>query len=79
VPRKTQRSYRAYHPVLARIGKRIRAARKDGGWTQESLALEVEMNPVYLSEVERGIKNVSVLTLVKIARALRVEVSTFFG
>jgi transcriptional regulator with XRE-family HTH domain len=46
--------------------------------TQEDLAGAAEMDRNYLSEVENGHKNISVLALLRIAKALRVDVRGFF-
>jgi transcriptional regulator with XRE-family HTH domain len=54
------------------IGKNIRTARLEKGWSQEKLATRAKMNSDYLSTLERGLVNVSVDKLIKISKALRV-------
>lgn len=39
-------------------------------WTQEQLAFEAEIDRTYVSQIERGLKNPSLLILHKMARAL---------
>jgi len=58
---------------LKKIGKRIVECRKQAGLTQEDLAGAADMDRSYLSEVENGLKNISVLALLKILKALDVS------
>ncbi|NBX02900.1 MAG: XRE family transcriptional regulator [Alphaproteobacteria bacterium] len=58
---------------LEKIGKRIAACRKQRKLTQEDLAGLTEMDRSYLSEVENGHKNISVLALLKILKVLKVS------
>jgi transcriptional regulator with XRE-family HTH domain len=60
--------------VLKQIGARIKAARKTNELSQQSLADAAGINREYLSRVERGTENVSILTLVRIADALDIPV-----
>jgi len=60
------------HPLLKAIGRQIRAARTARGWSQEVLADEAGIDRSYMSGIERGIRNISVLKLVKIAHVLGV-------
>jgi transcriptional regulator with XRE-family HTH domain len=48
------------------------------GWSQERLADEARIDRSYMSGIERGIRNVSVLNLAKVAKALGVSVASFF-
>lgn len=57
------------------LGQTIRSSREKAGFTQEKLAEKAELTGKYLGEVERGIVNISVDALVRIARALRVRVN----
>ena len=56
-----------------RLAENIRTARKRAGLTQERLAEKVELHPVYISAVERGVKTISMDALMRIAKALRVR------
>ncbi len=56
--------------VLKQIGARIKAARKTRELSQQAVADAAGINREYLSRVERGTENVSILTLVRIADAL---------
>ena len=52
------------------IGKRVRAARRNAGYTQEKLAEILEISSAHLSNIERGITKVGLPRLVSIANAL---------
>jgi len=60
------------------IGEAIRIYRRKMGFTQEKLAERVELNPKYLGEVERGEKIISIEALLRIAKAVKVPIRTFF-
>ena len=59
---------------LTQIGARIKLARKQKGLSQEKLSELVNVTPHYIYEIERGLKAMSVETLVGISQQL--EVST---
>ncbi|KGE86854.1 MAG: helix-turn-helix domain-containing protein [bacterium] len=61
---------------LSQLGARIRKLRKAKQLSQEALAFEADLDRTYVSSVERGERNIAVLNLAKLARALGVEVST---
>ncbi|PYP91700.1 MAG: XRE family transcriptional regulator [Candidatus Angelobacter sp. Gp1-AA117] len=54
--------------VQARFGKKLRALRKRQGWTQETLAHKLGLDRTYLSDVENGRMNVSLVNLEIIAQ-----------
>jgi transcriptional regulator with XRE-family HTH domain len=58
--------------ILKRIGENLRMLRKRRGWSQQRLADEAGIVRRYLPELESGRKNVSALTLEKLAGALQV-------
>lgn len=49
----------------------VRKARKDLGLSQEDLALEAGLDRTYISQVERGTRNCTVIVLARLARALK--------
>lgn len=59
--------------VSKQIGINLRAIRERKGITQEELALEAGLNRAYVGYIERGERNPSTETLVKIAKALKVS------
>ena len=60
--------------LLALLAKNVRTLRKENGLSQEELAFECEIDRTYISKVERGIANPSLLVLFKIANVLKVEI-----
>ena len=56
--------------ILARIGKNIKELRMAHGWSQEKLAELSRVDRSFLGKVERGVVNVSILTLCDIVKAL---------
>ena len=60
------------------IGDAIRACRKAAGFTQESLAEAVDLNPKYIGEIERGEKIISIEALLRIAKAVKIPIRDFF-
>lgn len=65
-------------PALQEVGARVRRARMSAGLSQEELAHRSELHRNYIGGIERGERNVGVLALIEIARALRVSPATFF-
>jgi transcriptional regulator with XRE-family HTH domain len=56
------------------VGENIRSYRKQAQMSQEKLAEKADLSPKYLGEVERGIVNISLDALMRIAKALKVGV-----
>jgi transcriptional regulator with XRE-family HTH domain len=54
------------------VGANIRQFRKQRDLSQEALAFECDLHRTYVSGVERGIRNPTVLILAKIAKALKI-------
>lgn len=61
--------------ALMKLGDAIRATRLRRKLSQEALADAAGINRTHMGEVERGKRNVSFLALLRIARAMDVEVS----
>ena len=57
---------------LQRLGDRIRERRTAANLTQAALAEKCGLHRTFIGSVERGERNVAVLSLLKIAKALRV-------
>lgn len=60
--------------VSKKIGQNLRKIRENKGLTQEKLALNAGLNRAYIGYIERGERNPSTDTLVKIAKALKVSI-----
>jgi transcriptional regulator with XRE-family HTH domain len=57
------------------VGQQIRAYRKGAGLTQEKLAEKASLSYKYVGEVERGVVNVSLDSLMRVAKALKLKVA----
>lgn len=55
------------------FGKRLANVRKELGWSQEKLAIESGIARSYLSGVERGIRNIALLNICRLAETLDVS------
>jgi transcriptional regulator with XRE-family HTH domain len=62
--------------ILRAFGNALRSEREARGLSQEELGFRSEVHRTYISELERGLKNPSLTTLHRLARALRTTKST---
>lgn len=65
--------------TVVKVGKRIREFRKAQRISQQELGERADLNYKYIGGVERGERNPSVESLVKIAKGLKVDVGDFFN
>jgi len=63
---------------LANLGARIKAIRLQKQISQNELATRCEFEKASMSRIESGKTNVTVLTLLKISKALETDMSEFF-
>ncbi|HUG13342.1 MAG TPA: helix-turn-helix transcriptional regulator [Opitutaceae bacterium] len=61
--------------VLACFGRNVRSHRKKLGISQEELAAEAGLDRAYMGGVERGERNLGLLNVARIAKALDVAAS----
>lgn len=57
---------------LIKVGDRIRELRTETGLSQEKLSFACNLDRTYIGSVERGERNISIINLKKIAKALKV-------
>jgi transcriptional regulator with XRE-family HTH domain len=55
------------------VGLNVRRLRLELGLSQEELAFRAELDRTYVSGVERGVRNPTVLVIAQLAEALNVE------
>lgn len=64
--------------IKDRIGQRLKALRKEKGITQEKLSFDSDVDKTYISEVENGKRNISVVNLEKLVLTIGYSVKEFF-
>lgn len=65
--------------VCTALGKSLKAIRINANKSQELLAFDAEVDRTYISAIERGLANPSVLTLASLCYALNVNLSDLFA
>lgn len=55
------------------VGRNLKRLRKEAELSQEELAAEAGLHRTYVSDMERGTRNPTVVVLFKIADALEIE------
>jgi transcriptional regulator with XRE-family HTH domain len=69
---------RARGDIRERFGDAVRGRREELGLTQEDLAERAGIHRTYLSDVERGGRNVSLVNIERLAAALSLLTSELF-
>ena len=65
--------------INKKVGFNIRKYRGKKGWSQEQLAFEADLHRAYIGHIERGEKNIGLINLEKIAKALNVALKNLIG
>jgi transcriptional regulator with XRE-family HTH domain len=65
---------REYETVRGHLATNLKKFRRDHGLSQEALSLEAEVDRTYVSQIERALKNPSLLVLSALARVLKCDV-----
>lgn len=60
------------------VGKRVKELRNKIGISQEELADIAQLDRTYITSVERGKRNISIVNVEKLAKALQVSLAEFF-
>ncbi|HTB79278.1 MAG TPA: helix-turn-helix transcriptional regulator [Opitutaceae bacterium] len=61
--------------ALKKFGANVRTKRDEKELSQEKLAELADLDRTYISSVERGARNISLLSTLRIAKALKMSVS----
>lgn len=67
-----------YNTYLSEFGKNLRCIRQRQGLSMETLANDAEIEYRQLGRIERGEINTTIITLLKIAKALNVDIKMLF-
>jgi len=60
--------------IRVRFGRRLRELRKERGLSQEELAFRAGLHRTYVSSAERGERNVALINIQRLAKALDVDI-----
>lgn len=63
---------------LIKFGLRLKQLRLNQGLSQEQLGLIAELDRTYISGIERGVRNVSLSNIFRLARALDLPATALF-
>lgn len=65
--------------IRLRVGTRIKELRNNLKISQEQLSFKAELDRTYITSVEAGKRNISVIALEKIILALETDLTSFFN
>lgn len=65
--------------LARRLGRAVRAEREQRRWTQQELAERLGMTPPYVSQVEGGMVNPTLVTLVRLAQTFHLPLAWFLS
>jgi len=66
------------HKLLKRFGNNVKKLRNNKGWSQEKLAKRADLHRTYIGSIERQERNVSLINVERIAKALGVDIHRLF-
>lgn len=61
--------------ISKQFGNRIRQIRDEAGWSQEELADRTGLHRTYISGLERGVRNPTLIVIEKLANAFSISPS----
>ena len=64
--------------IRERFGFAVKARREELGLTQEDLAELAGIHRTYVSDIERGSRNVALVNIERLAKALKMSISALF-
>ncbi|CDD90165.1 helix-turn-helix domain-containing protein [Coprobacter fastidiosus] len=66
------------HEILVSFGRKVQMRRKELKLSQEQLAEEAGLHRTYIGMIERAEKNVTLVNIEKIAKALKISIPELF-
>jgi transcriptional regulator with XRE-family HTH domain len=64
--------------IKIKFGQKVKELRLEKGLSQEAFADLAELDRTYISSIEKGERNVSIVVIEKIAKALNTEITKLF-
>lgn len=64
--------------IKEKIGLRIKELREERSLSQKDVAYAADLDRSYIASIENGTRNVSIVNIEKISKALHVTVRVFF-
>ncbi len=64
--------------IRKRVGRNVRRIRREKNWSQEELSFQSDLHQTYLSGIENGARNPTVVVVQKLADALGVPPAKLF-
>jgi len=64
--------------ILIKFGLRVREIRKEMNLSQEELSFKADLHRTYIGMIERAEKNITLINIEKIAKALNVDIKELF-
>jgi transcriptional regulator with XRE-family HTH domain len=61
--------------IKKKFGEKVKFLRLERGWSQEKLALTADIDRTYVPGIEVGRRNVSIVVIEKLAKALNVDLT----
>lgn len=65
--------------ILIKFGHRVRETRKERNLSQEELSFKADLHRTYIGMIERAEKNITLVNIEKIAKALNVDIKELFN
>ena len=64
--------------IRKRVGRNVRRIRREKNWSQEELSFQSDLHQTYISGIENGARNPTVVVIQKLADALGVPPAKLF-
>ena len=64
--------------TLIAFGDKVRELRKQKGLSQEELSFKADLHRTYIGMIERAEKNITLINIEKIAKALEIDIKELF-
>ena len=65
--------------ITKKFGKQVKKLRLEKGLSQEALAHQADLDRTYIPSIEKGERNVSIIVIEKIAKALKIKIVDLFN